>query len=619
MSRKRTLTARLTAICLSAVLLLPLGARALMPHTSQNISLRHGWNAIYVEVGPDKTPDELFAFWPVNHVGLYDPASFLATRQFSAEWNSQGMSSGAMAVWYRGVPEASSLKSVPGGSVLVTFNTNATTFVDTLYGAPVAPRATWHVTGTNTVYNFFGFSVSQETDIAAYLEGSPCENVKSRAYYRVTGVDPNAAPGAREVRTTERTVKDGDVLLLPSDTISDWSGVLHISPLNGIDFGQDSSMGTLVIRNDGTASRRVRLEFAMPHNAAELYKTDELPFYIYVRDPDVDGDAEDWQSYSAWDWWEQVVANGTTFGKVLYKTIAPGEKWNLQFGLDRRGLQGDDRQKGQPFGMLAKITEDSAAHAKAVIPIYGETSGESPDEWDRGLWVADVEFNSVRMVDLKRSIETNEVDGVEVVTTNVVETSLSDSTKTGGKFKVRLPVHRDREGKLRLLQRVVVSGEVAADGTYSYNLYAGTATPPTTGKTIMRISSVCLPTETPIIEASGDNTFTFTVAGDGATSLLRHPYHPQHDGLRWDFATRAPDGDDVYNYMSDVKPETFSVQNEINLMYSVGVGVEQWNPQYEFNGTCKWTLSGLRHDGVIVLTGPMVFRRIAPNARLILK
>ena len=54
--------------------------------------------------------------------------------------------------------------------------------------------------------------MSQETDIAAYLEGSPCENVKSRAYYRVTGVDPNAAPGAREVRTTERTVKDGDVL-----------------------------------------------------------------------------------------------------------------------------------------------------------------------------------------------------------------------------------------------------------------------------------------------------------------------------------------------------------------------------------------------------------------------
>ena len=631
MLKNRLLSARLTGISLSLALGWAFHAEALMPHTSQNISLRSGWNAIYVEVGPEQTPDELFASWPVTHVGLYDPASFLATRQFSAEWNSQGMSSGAMAVWYRDVPEASSLKSVPAGSVLVTFNTNATTFVDTLHGGPAAPRTTWHVTGTNTVYNFVGFSVSQETDIAAYLEGSPCENVKSRAYYRIRGDDPNAAPGAREVRTTDRTVNDGDVLLLPSDTISDWSGVLNISPLNGIDFGQNSSLGALAIRNDGTTNRRVRLEFVSPHNAADLYKTYELPAYVHVRDPDVSWKIEDWQAYYAFDSWSQVLAHGTGFGKTLYKTIAPGETWNLQFGLDRSGLQEQDRLKGQPFGMLINVTEDSAAHAKAVIPIYGETSGESPDEWDCGLWVADVEFNSVRMVDLKRSIETNEVGGVEVVTTNVVETSLSDSTKTGGKFKVRLPVHRDREGKLRLLQRVVVAGEVAADGTYNYSLYAGAATPSTTGKTIMRISSVCLPTETPVIEASQDKlrdyhleatrtaTFEFTVGASGATSLLRHPYHPQHDGLRWDFATRAPDGDDMYNYASDVKPETFSVQNEINLMYSVGVGVEQWSPEYEFNGTCKWTLSGLRHDGVIVLSGPMVFRRISPIAQLKLK
>lgn len=617
---------------LFASLFLVFTVEALMPHTSQHISLRPGWNAIYLEVGPEQTPDVLFASWPVTHVGLYDPASFLATRQFSAEWNSQGMSSGAMSVWYRGVPEASSLKSVPPGSVLVTFNTNATDFAATLYGGPAAPRTTWHVTGTNTVYNFVGFSVSQETDIAAYLEGSPCESVKSRAYYRITGDDPNAAPGAREVRTTARTVKDGDVLLLPSDTISDWSGVLHISPLNGIDFGQNSSSGALAIRNDGTASRRVRLEFVSPHNAAALYRTDAMPNYVYVRDPDVSGDREDWQSFYAWDTWEPVAAGlAVGYGKALYKTLAPGETWNLQFGLDRRELQREDRLKGQPFGMLVNVSEDSAAHAKAVIPIYGETSGEPPDEWDCGLWVADVEFNSVRMVDLKRYIETNEVDGVQVVTTNVVETSLSDATKAGGTFKVRLPVHRDREGRLRLLQRVVVAGEVTADGTYNYSLYAGEAKPPTSGKTLMRISSVCLPTETPVIEASEENlrdyhvegtrtaTFDFTVGAYGATSLLRHPYHPQHDGLRWDFATRAPDGDDVYNYMSDVKPETFSVQNEIKLMYSLGVGVEQWSPEYEFNGTCKWTLSGLRHDGVIVLNGPMVIRRISPNARLILK
>ena len=607
-------------LCTSFIFVL--SAQAVRPHTSQNITLTYGWNAVYVEVSPEQTADELFAAWPVGHVGLYDPASFLATRQFSAEWNSQGLPREAMAVWYRDAPEASSLKAVPGGSILVTF-CNSSSFVDTFRGAPVAPRTTWHVTGTNTVYNFVGFSVSQATDISAYLEGSPCEEVLSRAYYRIVGDDPTSSPQSIEVRSYDRTVSDGGVLLLPSDKISDWSGVLNVSPINGVDFGQTGTQGRLSVRNDGTASRKVRLEFAMPDNATDLFATADIPNAVYFRDPDVIVNDDNRDELYAWSWWEPVnpgaLSVNAGFGRALYKTLSPGETWNIDFGLDRAVLQGDDRRKGLSFGFLVKVSEDSAAHAKAVIPVYGETSGEAPDAWDCGLWVADVEFDTVRMVDLKRVISTNEVDGVEVVTTNVVETSLSDASRAGGKFKVRLPVHRDQNGCVRLLQRVVAAGSTAADGTFNYRLYAGTATPPDADKTFMRISAVCLPTETPVIEASGENTFVFTVAGDGATSLLRHPYHPQHDGLRWDFKTRAPDGDDVYNYKSDVKPETFSGQNEIKLEYSYGESVAQWSPQYEFSGTCKWALTGLRHDGVIMLSGPMAIKRVSPCAKLTLK
>ena len=127
-------------------------ARATLPHISQNITLNYGWNAVYVEVSPEKTADELFAAWPVGYVGLYDPASFLATRQFSSTWVSQGLPNEAMAVWYREAPEASTLKAVLGGSVLVTFCNNSQGFVDTFRGAPAAPRATWHVTGTNAFF-----------------------------------------------------------------------------------------------------------------------------------------------------------------------------------------------------------------------------------------------------------------------------------------------------------------------------------------------------------------------------------------------------------------------------------------------------------------------------------
>jgi hypothetical protein len=174
----------------------------------------------------------------------------------------------------------------------------------------------------------------------------------------------------------------------------------------------------------------------------------------------------------------------------------------------------------------------------------------------------------------------------------------------------------------------VLAGTVAAYGTCDYKLYAGSATPPATDQALMRISAVCLPTETPVIARSAGDlwegapegaTFAFTVAGDGATSLLRHPYHPQHDGLRWDFKTSAPDGDDVYNYKYDVKPETFSVKSEIKLVIDYGEGVRLWNPEESYTGTCEWSLSGLRHDGKVVVSGPMTIRRISPAAQLTLK
>ena len=43
----------------------------------------------------------MFADWPVKSVGFYDPASFLATRQFSQNWESQGLSMNAIAMWHR--------------------------------------------------------------------------------------------------------------------------------------------------------------------------------------------------------------------------------------------------------------------------------------------------------------------------------------------------------------------------------------------------------------------------------------------------------------------------------------------------------------------------------------
>ena len=142
----------------------------------------------------------------------------------------------------------------------------------------------------------------------------------------------------------------------------------------------------------------------------------------------------------------------------------------------------------------------------------------------------------------------------------------------------------------------------------------------------LRLSAVTLPTETPVIEAetgsgfiTGDVAFAFTVATNGATSLLRHPLHPQHDGLRWDFSTPAPTGDKFENYMGDVKPETFSVMCRIELSFDLDGGEAEWNPEGAKAGTCKWTFSNLMRQGDIVLSGPMVIKRVSPIGEIVLK
>ena len=586
MFREKWLTARLSGVCLYFACVFPLVAGAVAPYTTQSLSLVQGWNAVYVEVAPDATADDLFADWPVDHVGLYDPVSFLVTRQFGADWDSEGLTGSSMALWKRGFPEASSLSRVPAGSVLVTYCTNESHSV-TIRGVPAAPRTTWHVSGTNAVYNFFGFSTTQQTDISAYLEGSPCEGVKSRAYYRIVGDNLDAGPDPLEVRTWNSKVSDGDVLLLPSDDLSDWSGVLFVSPMNGIDFGQNGVKATLTVRNDGKSPRTVSVTLEQAVNAAELQLSGTLPLCLHVRDADVA------RTNAAWS----AALSG--YGPVTKKELAPDETWRLEFGLDRTAFS--SLVKGLSFGALLRITEDGDSHAKVVVPLAGETSGVVvPDAaLPVGLWVADVQFD------------------------HVLAPGSTVGTETGGAAKLRLPIHIDANGKVRLLQRVVTAGEIAADGTYTYRLYAGSAVVPTTATMVTRISAVCLPTETPVIEAAGESdsviAFSFAVAADGATSILRHPLHPQHDGLRWDFSTPAPSGDDFQNYKGDVKPETFSVGNRIEMSFGLNGGEAAWNPEDTKSGTCRWTFSGLMRQGNIVLSGPMTVKRVSSVAEIVLE
>ncbi|MBR1587661.1 MAG: hypothetical protein IJ658_04975 [Kiritimatiellae bacterium] len=554
---------------------------------TQAITLYNGWNAVYLEVSPSAPLAEVFADWPVKSVGFYDPASFLATRQFSQTWDSRGVSMKPVATWHRDFPEASSVDRIPAGTVCLVFNTNGAPASVSVTGVPAAPRMTWHVTDTNEVYNFIGFSLQANASILPrdYLKGFD-GNVLKGGFFCLSGTDPGLSPEMLPIYQSQK-VSDGGVLLVASDKQSDWSGVLYVSPMAGLDFGSDLSLATLSVRNDGDEGRTVAVDMFCDAAYGEV----SLPrAAVHVRDAAVALTNAAWQALAAG---ESTVAR---------KRLAVGETWELEFGLDRVAF--DTGARGRKFGALLRVTDvDGASKMRVDVPLVGETSGESATSrtWPGGLWVADVAFD------------------------RIVAPGSSAETETGGTAKLRLPIHIDEHGTVRLLQRVVSAGETNADGIYIYRLYAGAATVPPTANVAMRISAVCLPTELPIVESASGSfsesgvTFAFTVAGDGATSLLRHPLHPQHDGLRWDFKTPAPSGDEFSNYKGDVKPETFSVQNEINLTFSLNGGEASWNAEQTKSGTCRWKLTNLMRQGPITLVGNMTLKRVSTQTEIILQ
>lgn len=581
-----------TALFLAVAVLWTLAPCARAQSAAQSLSLKVGWNAVYLEVAPEGTPSEVFGPWPVDSVGVYDPSAFLATRQFrggESPFDSEGLPARPILLWNRAYEEATTLAGVPAGVVCICYNTNLQTFATTIVGEPIAPRITWHPTLDGQLRNFVGVSLPADVRVTPedYLAGFS-EGVAAADVVKIGGRVRGNAPSEQPFYAGD-TVGDGDVLVVESAAVSDWSGALFVSPMSGLDFGTNATIRTLSVRNDGGSARMVSLQ--LDRAVAELDPS--LPFvssFLRWRDEDVARTNTAWNTLSG-------------FGEIARKHLEAGETWRVAFGLDRTQIP-DGTPRGTAFGaLLTALDVDGSSKMKAIVPLRGAASGiaAAATAWPAGLWVADVAFGFVR----------SPGSGVD--------------TETGGTAKARLLLHVDAENRIRLLQRVVAAGEIAPDGAWSGRLYAGNAEIPATASEVMRLSSVVLPTETPVVEADPGGslrdgaTFRFTVAADGATSLLRHPLHPQHDGLRWDFKTPAPSGDVPDNYKLDVKPETFSVSCRIDLAISLDGGEAVWNPEATKDGLCRWTFSGLMRQGDLSISGRMSVKRVSPLAELILE
>lgn len=585
---------RKIVFCILSVVLC-LAANATGVRMRHDIVLKSGWNVFYLPVTLDESADVFFADWPTDCVGCYDQAAYLRTAQFttSADESTQGAIKPRIRHWVRGESGRSTLRAVVGNAVYLVNVTNRTGFAKTVYGEPVALRMDWHrTTGDDCPLNYLGISTdgadAQMTD-NAYLLGL---NTDWETCYTVGGRPMLAQPKLTLIENKDPSVTNFSAVAMDARKTGDWSGPLYISPANGFDLGTNGTMGVLKVRNDSGTNRTVRIHFK-PGEVSEEPLQINLPFpKLQALDP---------ARQSSWN---------AEFAQTGYeRELVAGEILELRLAVDRETELLDP--SGTEYGGVITVTDvspESCSHFQTSVPFSAKSDGGEfrRTKWPKGLWAVDVTLDKVsqmlpddqhRFVEVVTTNTYEEVDEsvmppvtnlVTEVVTNQVEIPATAPVKAGAAMKLRLLLHVDSNGAMNLMQRARV-------GT-------------------RRVTAAALPTDQPILPGEGTfgvaATFNWTVAETSRINPFYHARHPDHDGLKADFKSPAPSGDDFNNYNSTVKPELFSVENAVAFAWDATTGAA-WNPEETLSGTCSWTLVGLRREGGIETTGTFTMKRLS--------
>ena len=551
----------------------------------QKISLEEGWNAVHVQVADTNDVDDLFGDWPVESVSLYKSDAFLETRQFSAEGSNEGLVSSGYRTWWRG-KGIRGFAHVPADSVLVCFATNEHSCV--LYGAPAAPRIAWHVSKGEegaAPLNLVGLSVADnaETTPARYFSGMDI----SGADVFVFGGDDPSKPLKLSVERMGlgATFGNAQVFAVASSKVSDWSGVLHVSPRDGLAFGGEVTKGRLEVRNDG-ATNVIATVGMSSGKTRPGGKPAVVPPGLYARD------SLDALTNGPW--------TAFTDTKTLRRELLAGETWAITFAVDLLQLSDGNVE----YGAILEIRDETAGGSAmcAHVPLTAARDGASEEfAWPKGVWSAAAELDTVNFM------VTSEENGTFKKTDEGMK-------KAGGKMTVRLPLYVDESGKMTLLQRLWF-GRNTNGVLRAYSGAVETSDEPLAG--VQRLSTPFLPTDQPQIAFSSGTVFgstaraSFVVGEKSGVNPMRHAQHPQHDGLTADYESAAPSGDDLGNYIGLVKPETFSISNRIEFAWDEN-DAARWNPAETLTGTLTWEFDGLRHEGTVRAKGRFAMKRLSP-------
>jgi hypothetical protein len=592
------------SIFLTSAALLASAASLHAQWVSEDYDLKAGWNAIWLS--HDASHDTLDNLLPasVEEVWRWNPHA--STTQFTqappANEENPIQPDTQWLRWRRGFPIDTTMTALaPNAAYLVKVADGTADFTHSLTGKPVPPRYSWKSSGLN----FFGFpSKTPETNFETFFSHSTALSAGPDIFKYNGG--PITSNPVEVLAPLFEDVTRGKAYWIRSSQFTDYYGPLDISiGDSGLAFSDTGTALALKIRNVTEESVTATLAPVTSETApVSPAVAGNVPLRLRGALNPTTGQFD-----------------YTAFSAATPIVLAAGEEKELIFAVDRATMGGT---AGDVFQSVLRIT-DSLGISEIDLPVSAVTTSRS------GLWVGTAVVTAVDQVaasnqqkknlggqplylDENGNETTEETDypayekdvngSVEIEVTETADASAPSA------FPVRLIVHRNDAGAVKLLQQVYLG-----ENTGGNSIVADSETPldPAKLATARRLSSSTFPLDANILRNSGDlglsgtAQFSVVLAYDESTNPFVHGFHPDHDNKNEQFASV---GEGI---------ESYDITRTIDLAFSndpasLGLSDLGWGSTV-LGGTYSETVVGLRAQ-LITVTGKFVLRRVSAISTL---
>lgn len=498
-------------------------------NTTQTFNLRAGWNAIWIELTPaNQDINVVFQGLPIESVWTF--ASVVSAVDFIQDpnepvWNRDR--------WLVHVPtnQVASLNNnlfkVLGNRAYLVKTTSAATL--TITGEPKLRFPAW----APDAYNFRGFPIDPGTPptFANFFRFSPAHyNLTQQRLQKVYQLN-NA--GQWTLVNASDLMKAGEAYWVYTLGISEFIAPLGVAVDfgTGLEFTSAATDSTLHLQDVGTTVRTATV-------------TDIGP-----------GDSLSYQQNTTPPTW-------TALPRPFTRTLGANSSYNLLLGANFPSAN------VPLYETILRVTDGQGTRIHIPVDIHRTPTGTTGTPAQReaagyaGLWVGTATISGVSEAhsgSLVTNITTNLVTGV--IAREVTRLGANNSpTPTRSEFSLRLLLHVDTNGTVRLLKDVV---QMWQEATYDFD-ELGRRTLLTPGRYVLltderlipqykgaalrdgemvgrRLSTADFPfPSTPannFLPLSGtfaiDNTVSgaFTLGANDPVNPFKHKYHPDHDNL----------------------------------------------------------------------------------------